>query len=289
MRSEQEMLELIVDTAKGDERIRAVIMNGSRTMPSATHDIFQDFDIVYVVTDVAPFRNDHSWIDRFGARMIMQMPDDMDDPRPLDRHAFAYLMQFVDGNRIDLTLYPIDRMRDACGESASLLLLDKDGIVGRLPPATDNDYLPKRPTAKAFADCCNEFWWVCPYVAKGLWRREILYAKYFLEHAVRDQLMKMVTWYTGMNVKFSKSAGKVGRHLEQYLEPELWQILLQTYSDAGYDNTWDALDAMCDLFGRTALPVAECFGYGYPHQDDRSVRAHLKHVRSLPESAPRMY
>lgn len=35
MRSEQEMLDLILDTARQDERIRAVILNGSRANPNA--------------------------------------------------------------------------------------------------------------------------------------------------------------------------------------------------------------------------------------------------------------
>jgi hypothetical protein len=54
MRSEQEMLDLIVDTAKCDKRIRAAIMNGSRANPNAPRDIFQDFDIVYLVTEPIP-------------------------------------------------------------------------------------------------------------------------------------------------------------------------------------------------------------------------------------------
>ncbi|MDP3177964.1 MAG: aminoglycoside 6-adenylyltransferase, partial [Spirochaetaceae bacterium] len=52
MRSEIEMLDLILDTAKGDERVRAVVMNGSRADPEAPRDILQDFDIVYLVVDV---------------------------------------------------------------------------------------------------------------------------------------------------------------------------------------------------------------------------------------------
>ncbi len=52
MRSEQEMLDLILDTARKDERIRAVMMNGSRANPNAPRDFFQDFDIVYFVTEV---------------------------------------------------------------------------------------------------------------------------------------------------------------------------------------------------------------------------------------------
>ena len=43
MRSEAEMMRMIVETAKADERIRAVYMNGSRTNLNAVRDCFQDY------------------------------------------------------------------------------------------------------------------------------------------------------------------------------------------------------------------------------------------------------
>src|SRR5262245_40029821 len=107
MRSEQEMLELILNTAKNDERIRAVIMNGLRVNPNAPRDIFQDFDIVYLVTNVASFIADPTWINRFGELMILQMPEAMEDPPPQNNGSFVYLMKFTDGNRIDLGLVPM--------------------------------------------------------------------------------------------------------------------------------------------------------------------------------------
>ena len=289
MRSEQEMLDLIVNTAKEDERIRAVIMNGSRVNPNVPRDPFQDFDIVYVVTDVAPFKYNYEWIERFGEIMIMQMPEDMEDPPPSRDGSFVYLMQFTDGNRIDLCLLPINKLDESEDDSLSLLLLDKDGIFEPFDPPSERDYLPSHPTSKAFADCCNEFWWVCPYVAKGLWREEILYAKYFLDHFVRDQLTKMIVWYVGLRTQFSQSPGKYGKYLQQYLEPALWGMLLETYSDASYENTWEALHATCDLFRRLAIEVAEYFGFAYPHRDDERVSAHLRHVRDLPRNAEEMY
>jgi aminoglycoside 6-adenylyltransferase len=289
MRSEQEMLELIVDTAKNDERIRAVIMNGSRANPNAPRDPFQDFDIVYIVTDVAPFKCNYDWIKRFGELMIMQMPEDMLDPPPNNDGSFGYLMQFADGNRIDLGIYPLEKLNELEKDSQSLLLLDKDGIIEPFAPASDSDYLPKPPTAKAFADCCNEFWWVCPYVAKGLWREEIPYAKYMADHSVRDELAKMLKWHIGIKTQFLKSPGKLGKYFEKYLEPDLWAMFLKTYSDAGYDNTWEALFAMRDLFRITALHVAEHFGFDYPHGDDERVSAHLRHVRLLPKNSKEIY
>jgi aminoglycoside 6-adenylyltransferase len=289
MRSEQEMLELIVNTAKGDDRVRAVIMNGSRANPHARRDIFQDFDVVYLVTDVASFTDDHAWIDRFGELMILQMPDAMGDPPPVNDGRFAYLMQFTDGNRIDLTLFPVSNLHELRRDSLSLLLLDKDGLVEPFPAPSESDYLPRPPNAKAFSDCCNEFWWVCTYVAKGLWREEIVYAKYMFEPVVREQLMKMLTWHVGVKTRFLRGPGGHGKYLKQYLEPALWAMLEKTYSDAGSENTWDALQVTCDLFRVAANQVAEHFGFDYPRDDDEKVSAHLKHVRSLPRDAKEIY
>ncbi len=288
MRSEREMLDLILDTARADDRIRAVIMNGSRTDPDAPRDPFQDFDIVYVVTDVAPFANNRPWIERFGPQMIVQLPDAMGDPAP-EEGSFAYLMQFADGNRIDLTLYPVARLAEMARDSLSVLLLDKDGSVEPFDPPHAGDYLPKPPTAKQFDDCCNEFWWVATYVAKGLWRGEIIYAKHMQDEVVRSQLMRMLTWTIGVNTDFTASPGKLGKYFPRHLEPALWQQLLATYAGADIDATWDALFVMCDLFRTVALVVAEHFGYAYPHGDDARVSAHLAHVRTLPKDAAAIY
>jgi len=213
----------------------------------------------------------------------------MQDPPPANDGHFAYLMQFADGNRIDLTLFPLARLQELERDSLSLLLLDKDGLVEPFPPPSDTDYLPKPPTAKTFADCCNEFWWVCPYVAKGLWREEIIYAKTIFDEAVRPQLMKMLTWYVGVKTEFLIGPGKFGKHFQQHLEPELWTLLEKTYADAGYEHTGDALEVMGDLFRITANQVAAHFAFDYPRRDDEQVSAHLKHVRSLPRNATEMY
>ena len=66
-------------------------------------------------------------------------------------------------------------------------------------------------------------------------------------------------------------------------------MLKRTYADADYHHTWEALLTMGALFRRLALPVAEHFGFEYPHGDDRRVSAHLVHVRSLPKDADEMY
>jgi aminoglycoside 6-adenylyltransferase len=289
MRSEQEMLALILNIAKNDDRIRATLMSGSRVNPDAKRDIFQDFDITYFVTEIAFFKKNFSWINQFGEIMIVQIPEAMEDPPPTNDGHFAYLMQFTDGNRIDLTLFPLAKLQEYQMESLSLMLLDKDSIFGPLPPPGDSDFLPQSPSAKNFSDCCNEFWWVSTYVAKGLWREEIIYAKYMLDNVVREQLMKMLTWEVGVKSGFTSRPGKFGKNLKQHLEPTHWVMLAETYSDADYDKTWDSLFMMCNLFRVTAIEVAEYFHFTYPHNDDEKVGAHLHHVRALPRNATNMY
>ena len=290
MRTEQQILDLILETARCDERIRTVIMNGSRANPNAPRDPFQDFDVVYIVTDVTPFRHNLEWIERFGELMILQMPEEMVDPLPQDDSHFVYLMQFMDGNRIDLGIFTLSQWQEGGKDSLSLLLLDKDGNIEPFQPADESSYLPRPPTAREFSDCCNEFWWVSPYVAKGLWRREILYAKCIHDEVVRnEQLLKMLKWYIGVKTGFQINPGKLGKYFQDYLEPELWDMLLRTYSNASYENTWEALFATCDLFRRIAIPIAEHYGFEYPINDDRRVSAHLEHVRSLPRDAKEIY
>jgi aminoglycoside 6-adenylyltransferase len=289
MRTAEEILELVLETAQKDERIRAVLMNGSRVNPNAPSDPFQDFDFIYIVTEADSFRKAYEWVRRFGKIMIMQVPEEMHDPAPDDDGGYGYLMQFTDGSRIDLGICPLEKLDEALQDSLTVCLLDKDGILPELPPPDDRDYLPKPPTAKAFADCCNEFWWVCPYVAKGLWRQEILFARAMLDQEVRTQLMKMLTWYIGMQTAFSVNPGKRGKYFQHYLEPELWDRLLQTYAEAGYENTWAALFNLTGLFGEIAVLVAERFGFDYPFEDEQKVGAHLKYVHSLPADAQELY
>ncbi len=102
MRTEKEMFDLILGIAKKDERIRAVYMNGSRTNPNVPKDIFQDYDIVYVVTETASFIKDENWINVFGELLMIQEPNKNDKLNGIDidfDKSYGYLMLFTDGNR----------------------------------------------------------------------------------------------------------------------------------------------------------------------------------------------
>jgi len=288
-RTEESIISLILDVAKKDNRIKSVTMNGSRINPKASKDFFQDFDVVYFVDDLDSFIKNPDWINIFGRRLILQMPETMGDNKPPYKK-FSYLMQFVDGNRIDLTLVPADDKNSYLKQdSLTAVLLDKDNLMPKLPNPTDESHWIKRPTEKDYKDCLNEFWWVSTYVAKGLWRKEITYANYHIEHSLRKELLKLFDWRVGIEHKFEVSLGKCDKYLESYLPKETFDKFLRTYNLSDYERCWDALFLMIDLFRKTAVYVADNLNFTYNTEDDKNVYAYLRHIKNLPANAKTLY
>lgn len=291
MRSEKEMMELILNTAKADERVRAVYMNGSRTNKNVPKDIFQDYDIVYVVRQTKPFYEDTSWIDIFGERMYMQCPDELDRSIGMDvdfDKCYGWLIQFQDGNRVDLHVVPVEETR-ITDDKLCRILLDKDGVLPEIPESTDEDYWVKKPTQAEFAFCCNEFWWCLNNVAKGLWREEIPYVHSMIYDACHPQLLKMLNWKVGFENDFSISTGKASKYLNRYLSEDIWSRFLKTYAGGSVEDIWSSVFVMCDLFHETAQELEKCWGYVYNLEEAEASYGFLKHVRTLPKDAKEIF
>lgn len=283
MRTEQEMMQLIMQTAQQDERIRAVVLNGSRANPNVEKDMFQDFDIVYVVNNMASFTSNHSWVDMFGDRIMMQMPEGKVTPPPENKGHFVYLMQFIDGNRLDLTLIPKEKLDLFLPfDSLSVLLMDKDQLIGELPPPSERDYYILRPSEQEFADVCNEFWWICLNISKGLWREEITYTMFMYEQINRNVLMQMIDWYIGVKTNFLVSAGKLGKYYPNYLDEGDWEKYRKTYScGKDVERIWQALFTMCDLFTKLSKHVAHTLDFAFEQKDVTNVMMYMRRIRKL--------
>lgn len=290
MRNEEEMMKLILTKATQSENIRLVEINGSRVNSQAKKDPFQDYDIVYYVEDMQSFTKDHSWVDCFGERILMQMPDQMVIP-PADktRQSFSYLMLFTDGNRIDLTLTPVKFAGEALQSSEPReILLDKDNRIKTPITTIENPYSISMPNQKAFLDCSNEFWWVSTYIAKALWREELTLAKYIMEGPVRDMLLTMVNWYIGIQTDFKASTGKGGKNIQQYVESDVWDRLVFTYPDGNYKKIWEALFNMCNLFEELSVNVSQKLNFDMPDYRN-GVFSYLKHIEKLPKNSEHIY
>ena len=149
MRTDQEMLELILETAK-KLQVYAVALSGSRTDTKAPKDVFQDYDLVYVVDNLDNLTRDISWLDQFGKRIIEQEVN--------LGHRRLYLILFEDGNRIDLTLCPKDHINEwVDSEAGFTVLVDEKDLFKSYSPSPQRFWIS--PASKTdFEKSCNEFW-----------------------------------------------------------------------------------------------------------------------------------
>lgn len=269
MRTEQQMMDMLLDFARNDARIRLATLEGSRTNPNISKDEFQDYDISYFVTDMDGFKRSDDWLDAFGDRLMMQKPEDMELFPPELGNWFSYLILFEDGNKLDLTLIPVEETEEyfANGDGLVEVLLDKDGLAADAPPATDRHYWIQRPTARQFDDCCNEFWMVSTYIVKGLARKEILFAIDHLNEIARPNLLRMMAWQIGAEQGYTFSVGKNSKFIQRHLPHETWEKLLATYATGSYAETRSALLQCFALFRSSSRAVAERLGYSYPPYD----------------------
>lgn len=289
MRSEQEMYELIVGVAKNDDRILGVYLNGSRAKSDAPRDLFQDYDIVYVVTETASFLEDREWIKVFGELRMVQEPDKLDKMlgRQVDfTSSYGYLMLFQDGNRIDLHIQILEAVEtEEYFKDSTVILWEKDGCLSKINDIKRYSYLVKCPQEGDYTACCNDFWWCMANAAKGIWRDELPYAKNMLETVIRPKLDLMVGWWIGCQNNFEVSPGKMGKYFKRYLTEEYWRLYRQTYTDAVYENMWLGIWAACSLFRELAKSVGVQLGFLYPMQDDENMTEYLEAVESLPADA----
>ena len=287
MRTEEEMIALIQDVAFQEENIRAAYMEGSRTNSNAPKDIFQDYDIVYVVTTTKPFRENKEWINRFGKILYMHYPED-NVFYPSDvGNCYGWQVQFADGNRMDLHVCT----REYALEQLELykILVDKDGIMPIPREITDQRYWVKEPTEMEFQCTCSDFWWCLNNVAKGLWRDELPYALDMINFAVRPQLKRLLEWKIGIENDYSVNVGKSGKYMKKYLSEKEYQQFLATYSIAEMESIWNSVFEMCDLFQGTAAELSKRKKYVYDFEQAKNSLSFLQHVRKLPANAKEIY
>jgi len=263
MDKHQDLYDKVIDFAKNNSHIRLVEMNGSRVNPKIEPDDFQDFDMVFYVDDYKTFMShDHDFIDRFGEILIMQTKDDQVPEQGYEKDWYIYLIQFLDGTRLDLTIMGIDDFDPSFEEdSLSKIVLDKDNHHRDHSP-NESTYYVTQPTKKKFSMTVNEFYWLCPYVGKGLARNHIFYALKHLD-IIRNQLEYMIDWWVGMNYDYQISVGKGKHRYDRFLPKKWFDTYKKSYVRANIDDIWTTLFQVIDLFDVIALDIQKEFLFDY--------------------------
>ena len=253
MRTDQEILELILETAK-KLQVDAVALSGSRTDTKAPKDEFQDYDLVYVVDNLDNLTRDISWLDQFGKRIIEQEVN--------LGHRRLYLILFEDGNRIDLTLCPKDHINEwVDSEAGFTVLVDEKDLFESYSPSPQRFWIS--PASKTdFEKSCNEFWWVSAYVVKGICRNQVIYATDHLYGICQQELLKILAWQVASD-RGVVDIGKNYKYLFNYLPIEKEKEFSALLDFSSLDKITQSLFATMQLFHQEAQSLAQKMGFKY--------------------------
>jgi aminoglycoside 6-adenylyltransferase len=254
-------------------------------------DIFSDYDVILVATDIYLFHEDESWLEEFG-KVLVVYRDPIHTEYGCER--FARITQYEDGLKIDFTVYPVELLQRIVADPVLpdhldvgyTILLDKDQLTAGIRPPTFAAYIPTPPIERVYQTRVQEFFHEATYVAKHLWRDDLLPAKFNLDHMMKhDCLRQMLEWRIEIDHDWSVKPGAYGKGLKRWLPPDLWTELEGTYVGAGLEENWEALSRTIDLFRKVAVEVADHLGYAYPHDLDRRVVTYLNRVKLLDRQA----
>ena len=253
MRTETEMLDLILQTAK-TLQVKAVAMSGSRTCPKALKDEFQDYDVVYIVDDLYNLMSDLSWLNKFGKRIIEQEVS--------LGHRRLYLMLFEDGNRIDLTLCPKEYIQEWVDSEAGFTILeDTENLFEAYFPNLERHWITPA-TETDFKNSCNEFWWVSAYVVKGIYRKQVIYTTDHLYGICQQEFLKILAWQVASDRRVV-DIGKNYKYLFNYLPTEKEKEFSNLLDFSSIDKITQSLFATMELFHQEAQFLAYKMGFDY--------------------------
>jgi aminoglycoside 6-adenylyltransferase len=280
-------LARIAQWAASNPIVRACLLTSTRAVPNAVVDELSDYDVILVLSDIAPFVNDRLWIEEFGEVLVPYWDPIEVDPVSGVEHS-GNIVQYTDGLKIDFTLWSIE-MLDAIVEKQVLpseldagysVFVDKDGHGDKLPNPTFESYLPKRPGEATYLQLINDFFIGPPYVAKCLVRNELLPAKWCLDYDMRFvYLVPMMEWLAAGDSDWSIPFGVNGKGLRTYFADELWIEFERTFAGADIAANWDALFTMIAFFGRISRNVADQLGFTYPAALEQRVTAFVRDMQ----------
>jgi len=283
MRTEQEMLDIILKIATEDERIRAVYLFGSRVNPNAAKDNLQDYDVSFVVTETDSFQADKKWLNAFGdiamciegERNALLFFGRKDMSALSRRCVFNFL--FTDNNCLDLVIeVKEEAIKNFAEYQPAKILVDKDNILSGINTSAIEKYDSLKAEEDAYRACCSNFWWFLIYPAKGIARGKIPFGMVSFNTFTRTLLNRMIEWYIGIETNFSVSIGKREKNYEKLLPQDLYDLYSRTYTENDY---WNVIFVTCELFNKLALAVGKYYDFKYNQQEEDSMIKYLQKIK----------
>lgn len=280
------MLDKIVHWANKQDAIRVALLTSSRASKNGPTDVLSDYDITLFVSTLDKFTNNDEWLHNFGS-VLVYLPEKVVH---FNQEVPTRLVIYEDGTKVDFCLSTLEILNTVVNsptlpewlDIGYKVLIDKDNLIQNLKKPSLKAYIPKKPTEDEYKVIVNEFWWETTYVAKNLWRDELLPAKYSSDLVIRYRLLiRMLEWYVQTYNNWECKTEVTGKGMKKLLDVDTWTQLTETFAGSDIEENWDALFKTIELFRKIATKVGNDLGYEYPCELDAKVTDYLIKIKNL--------
>ena len=265
-------LEAILDWARNEHAIRALVATGSHTRLDDTTDEYSDLDIQVIATDSKCYLEDDSWLDHLGDVWIRF---------PLHEEVPYRLVWFSGGAKVDFQfLHPRDlNPRDLTDEykRGYHILLDKDNRFRRLPPSPRVFPQPPLPSVSEMQATINEFWFEAIHVAQFIRRREFWVVKH-RDWTMKSDLLRMLEWHAQIANVEPVNTWLLGRRIARWTDEETYSVVKRIWAGWNAAECWDALLRQMDLFQRLSQDIAAALRYPHNEEPQRKIQAYIRRL-----------
>lgn len=274
MRNLEQELQHIIEFAKRDDNIRALVLQGSFVNPNIKTDEFSDLDPLFFVKNLKPYISKDEWKKEFGN----PISGFSDEGNYHDGEKwYTRLTIYDDGFKIDFGFQSIEMAKYANEMPLYKIYLDKDGILPTPEVTDERKFYVKQPTEVEFLDRVNAFFYDSSYVAKALARNEMFFVKY-MESVLQEKIKKLMDWYIGIQHDFKVNVGLMGRYYRRYLTDDVWNMLLATYSNGNRSASANGLIHMFELVEFLGRYISKELGFKYPEKHNQDMLAYCKNI-----------
>jgi aminoglycoside 6-adenylyltransferase len=236
----RQALDAIVEWARGESNVRAVVLTGSAAANSQ-HPL-SDRDVELHVQETAPLEAADDWWASLGQVLAVERLANADG-QP------TRLIYYI-GGKLDFTLVSVDDVRGEYDRPFSVLL-DKDSAAAQFRRV---DRTPEAPDQVLFDECCNWAAAAALMTAKAIVRDEP-WSVVLRDSDFKAELLRMIEWDHTLRHGATRDVRYLGTRMRQWMDNDVQDRLSACWATFGGDSQ-GALLASLDLYQELASRVA---------------------------------
>ena len=263
------LVQDFVEWATGVEACRSIVLYGSASRSIHPADQYADRDILVYVRDTDSEQY-LDWMRQYAPVWLVVE----------ERHKL-WLIVYKGGHIVHLGLDPLERLRELVDtqqiwfQRSYKILLDKDDIAAKLPPAEIP--IAERPPETDFEQCIQAFFYGAILIAKQIKRGDLWKVKRAMG-VQQGFMLQMLEWHA--QTLYGVDTWDRGAFMQEWVSEETWRALHEIFAHFDAQDSWRALFALMALFRKLAYETSSQLKYALPETVIAEVVSYLEMLYS---------